>query len=214
MPEHEGLIIAIDGPDGSGKSTQVELLSQYLQARSHTVHTTRASGGTEIGERLREVSLSDAPRSAEVDLHIALAMHTANSEDMQERKRRGEVVIVDRSPASMVAYQIFGSALRDKDYGYDETGKMFGLWGIDELFLLSAAQDALDERRRLREKETDYFEQKDPDYHHQVQAGYRYVPEFLASLSLSTIVRVIDADRSIATIQDEIRASIEPLLTD
>ena len=61
-----GFIIAIDGPDGSGKTTQLTLLKEWLKKKGYKIHSTRASGGTPIGEELRKASLSNTDRSAEV----------------------------------------------------------------------------------------------------------------------------------------------------
>src|SRR3989344_4667849 len=110
--EKAGLVVAIDGPDGAGKSTQVTLLADYFNKRGETVHVTRTSGGTPIGEELRKVSLNpDLPRSGRTDMFISQAMTQALSEDLAPRKSSGEVIVIDRSPLAIVAYNGYGSQM-------------------------------------------------------------------------------------------------------
>ena len=171
-------IIVIDGPDGVGKTTQVTLLESFLKQQGLTVHTTRASGGTPIGEELRKASLSNHPRHPETDLYISLAMHTELSYDITQRKSRGEVVIVDRSPLALLAYNTYGSQLPNKKSGYTACEKLLKLWQIDVFIFMDAPQQLLDTRRKKRGN-NDYFEMQNSDYHHRVREGYEAGLELL-----------------------------------
>jgi len=199
-----GTIIAIDGPDGVGKSTQIELLSKHLKANGKTIHVTRASGGTPIGEELRKASLSLHPRPVETDLYISLAMHTALGYDLKKRKSAGEFVLVDRSPLTIVAYQVFGNHLSPSTAGYEACVKMLKLWDADILFMLEAPQSILDKRRQKRVKATDYFEEKSVDYHHRVQMGYTKAVQAAKELHLPLEIITIDAQPSVAAINRNI----------
>ncbi len=172
------MIVAFDGPDGIGKTTQVQLAAEYLRQQGRPVHVARASGGTPIGEELRKVSLSDTPRPVEVDVYISLAMHTALGLDLQERQAKGQTCIIDRSPLAIVAYNIFGSQLPDKQLGYDAYERMLKLWPLDLLVVFTANQQVLDERRHGRAKQdaiqaNNYFENQDEGFRSRVQDGYR-----------------------------------------
>ena len=66
-----GLVVAFEGPDGVGKSTQLALASEELVENGWAVHATRNLGGTPIGEDLRKVMLSEHERPAETDFHLS-----------------------------------------------------------------------------------------------------------------------------------------------
>ena len=71
----DGQFIVIDGPDGSGKSTQLAMLAEYLCDRGESVVTVRDPGGTEIGEAIRQILLS--PRHDKMAIGTELLLYTA-----------------------------------------------------------------------------------------------------------------------------------------
>ena len=100
-----GIFITFEGPDGSGKSTQVELLARALTGRDPLV--VREPGGTELGERIRDLLLHrPKAMSAVAEMYLFMA---ARAELLEERIRpalaAGRVVIDDRYHDSSVAYQ-------------------------------------------------------------------------------------------------------------
>ncbi|MDO5025134.1 MAG: dTMP kinase [Trueperella sp.] len=101
-----GLFLSFEGGDGSGKSTQAELLAQRLAARGYEVVLTREPGGTELGQEIRQLLLHGghvAPR-AEALLYAAdRAQHVATK--ILPALQRGAVVITDRYLDSSLAYQ-------------------------------------------------------------------------------------------------------------
>ncbi len=108
------MFIAFEGLDGSGKTTQVALLSDFLRARGHAVFTTREPGGTPIGERIRAV-LHDV-RHAEMHPHTELLLYAASraqlvAQEIRPRLARGEIVLSDRFADSTLAYQGYGRGL-------------------------------------------------------------------------------------------------------
>ncbi|HEY4964072.1 MAG TPA: dTMP kinase [Candidatus Saccharimonadales bacterium] len=98
----------VDGIDGVGKSTQIEILKKRLIAEGHRVETSRLPGGTEIGEALRSVMLSDLPRTGLTDIYIAMAMNSELSVQVKKWREDNVIVLVDRSPFCLIAYQSFG----------------------------------------------------------------------------------------------------------
>lgn len=176
-----GKVIVFDGPDGVGKTTQLELTAGWLREEGYDVHTTRASGGTPIGELLRSVSLSDTPRPVEVDVYISLAMHTAVAKDLAKR-RKEQVVLVDRSPMAVIAYNVFGNKLPDTKLGYDAFEKLTTLWHPDLCVYIDVPQNIADERRAKRnnnQKPTDYFENQNHAFHDRVRVGYQKALQLL-----------------------------------
>lgn len=108
-----GLFITLEGGDGSGKTTQAELLTAWLQERGETVVRTREPGGTEVGVQIREIVLhhrGEVDPRAEALLYAAdRAQHIATK--VRPAIERGEVVIQDRYIDSSVAYQGAGRVL-------------------------------------------------------------------------------------------------------
>ncbi|MDM7891015.1 dTMP kinase [Curtobacterium caseinilyticum] len=102
-----GRFITLEGGDGAGKTTQAELLTAWLEEHGRTVVRTREPGGTELGQRIREMVLHErghvAPR-AEALLYAADRAHHVET-IVRPALARGEVVLQDRYIDSSVAYQ-------------------------------------------------------------------------------------------------------------
>jgi dTMP kinase len=109
-----GRFIALEGPDGAGKSVQALRLVDGLRAAGHAVTFTREPGGTHLGEQIREILLNPGPtaRSGEAD---ALLFHAARAQNVRDVIRPalelGEVVVTDRFLWSSRAYQGYGSGV-------------------------------------------------------------------------------------------------------
>ena len=108
-----GVFITLEGGDGSGKTTQAELLREWLATEGRTVVRTREPGGTEVGVEVREIVLhhrGDITPRAEALLYAAdRAHHVATV--VRPALERGDVVIQDRYIDSSVAYQGVGRVL-------------------------------------------------------------------------------------------------------
>ncbi|HEX6350653.1 MAG TPA: dTMP kinase [Candidatus Dormibacteraeota bacterium] len=105
-----GLFLTFEGPEGSGKSTQIELLRQALAAHEPVV--VREPGGTDLGERLRDLVLHDRAMSPAAEMYLFMA---ARAELLAERilpaLAAGKLVIADRYHDSTLAYQGGGRGL-------------------------------------------------------------------------------------------------------
>lgn len=108
------MFITFEGPEGSGKSTQIRRLAAFLEKQGYRVVTTREPGGTDIGDQIRTV-LHDVANTAmaattEVMLYSASrAQHVA--ELIRPRLAAGDVVLCDRFADSTMAYQGYGRGL-------------------------------------------------------------------------------------------------------
>ena len=117
MREKKGIYCIFEGPEGSGKSTQINSLYNRLIKKGYPTHTTKEPGGTKIGAQIR-ASLLDASNykmdpTTEIFLYAAdRAQHT--SEIIIPRLEQGYFIIGDRGPDSSLAYQGYGRGL-DKD---------------------------------------------------------------------------------------------------
>jgi dTMP kinase len=201
-----GRIIYFDGPDGVGKSTQLKMVAKVLRDEGHEVHATRTLGGTHIGEMLREVMLSENERPAATDLHIALACQHALAHDVIRRRQEGEIVLIDRSPLSIIGYQVFGDGL-NKAAGFKATEELIELIRPDLIIVYDAPAEELENRRTQRNHDAghDYFEVKPLAYHKKVAVGFKEA----ASKFGADVVKATD---SIAGVHDHTMKFIDPLL--
>ena len=104
----KGIFITMEGPDGSGKTTQIHLLSEFLKKNNYDVIITREPGGTNIGEAVREILLN--PEFKEMDPTTELLLYTAARAQLMAQVIRpaleaGKAVISDRFIDSALVYQ-------------------------------------------------------------------------------------------------------------
>jgi dTMP kinase len=106
------VFIALEGPEGAGKSTQVRLLEVWLRARGHEPLLTREPGGTEVAEAVRRILLDsdDLPPATELLLMLA-ARSALVAEVIEPALAAGRVVVTDRFHLSTLAYQGYGREL-------------------------------------------------------------------------------------------------------
>ncbi|MFE6256904.1 dTMP kinase [Agromyces sp. NPDC057865] len=203
-----GVFITLEGGDGSGKTTQAELLREWLSGEGRTVLRTREPGGTEVGVEIREIVLhhrGDISPRAEALLYAAdRAHHVATV--VRPALERGEVVIQDRYIDSSVAYQGVGRVLDP------EAVRGLSEWATEGLapdltILLDLDADAA--RGRLDEARTRYdrLEAEASEFHDRVRAAYLALAEAEPGRFL-----VVDAARPVDEIAGDIRGRVAHLL--
>lgn len=109
----KGLFITFEGVDGCGKSTQINLLSQYLKEHGYEVLLTREPGGKGLGEKLREILLNyDGEVSNRCESFLFLADRAQHIDVIvNPAVNAGKIVLCDRHTDSTVAYQGYGRGL-------------------------------------------------------------------------------------------------------
>ncbi|TEU21353.1 MAG: dTMP kinase [Gammaproteobacteria bacterium] len=109
-----GKFITIDGVEGAGKSTQIEFICEYLKAKGVNVILTREPGGTDVGEKIRTLLLSNSTGKMHADTELML-MFAARNEHIQNKiipaLEQGDWVLSDRFTDSSYAYQGGGRGL-------------------------------------------------------------------------------------------------------
>jgi len=105
------MFITLEGPDGSGKSSQIEPLAEFMREQGYRVVTTREPGGTEISTQIRNVLMnlknkSMHPRTETLLFCAARAQHV--EEFIRPHLERGDIVLCDRFSESTLAYQGYG----------------------------------------------------------------------------------------------------------
>jgi dTMP kinase len=203
-----GLFITFEGGDGVGKSTQMNLLSAYLESRGHAVTVTREPGGTPLGAQIRELVLHSrdhiAPR-AEALLYAADRAHNVET-IVRPALERGDIVLQDRYFDSSVAYQGSGRVL-----GADDI-KRISLWAAGDLvpdltILLDLDESAAGARLVAQDKPFDRFESEKAEFHRKVRTAFLGVAADEPERFL-----VIDASQPIDVISEAIVTRLSPLL--
>jgi dTMP kinase len=191
------MFVTFEGIDGSGKTTQVELLRQELERRGHEVVATREPGGTALGEGIRELVLHgvDMVAWAEAALYAAARAQLV-SEVIAPALERGAVVLCDRYVDSSLAYQGTGRGL-----GLDRVLELNlnAVAGLlpDTTFLLAIDPDDAAGRSSAQ---LDRIEREGTEFMHRVDEAYRE----LATAYPQRMV-VLDGARPPATLAREIR---------
>lgn len=105
------MFITLEGPDGSGKSTQAQLLTVFLRQHGYTVLLTREPGGTPIGEQVRSIlnNLENTAMHPRTEILLFQASRAQHVEELiKPHLNKGDLVICDRYADSTLAYQGYG----------------------------------------------------------------------------------------------------------
>ena len=203
----KGLFIVMEGPDGSGKTTQINLLEQYLKEAGYECLITREPGGTVRGEEVRELILN--PEYKEMSPVTEMLLYAASRAQLVHEVigpalEAGKIVISDRFVDSSIVYQ--GIA---RNLGISTVAAVnapgIGIYRPDGIFFIDLSE-AEGIRRKKNQKKLDRMEQESIDFHHLVSEGYRKV------LAERPEVIKIDGGKDIDVIQKKIRNHVDELL--
>ena len=203
----KGLFIVMEGPDGSGKTTQINLLKEYLEEAGYECLITREPGGTVIGEEVRQLILN--PEHKEMSPVTEMLLYAASRAQLVHEVigpalEEGKIVISDRFVDSSIVYQGIARKLGISTVSAVNAPGI-GIYRSDGIFFIDLSE-AEGLRRKKEQKNLDRMEQEGIDFHHMVSEGYRKV------LSGRPEVMKIDGGRSIDTIQKKIRNHVDELL--
>lgn len=199
-----GFLIIFDGIDGVGKTTQLKLAQQKLEAAGWPVSATRNLGGSPIGEALREVLLQPIERPPATDLYVSVAIQEALIPALAAERQAGKLVLMDRGPLSLAAYQIYGSGV-DEANGWSYVAKGMSALRPDLVITYQCDTKTAVERARKHSQHADYFESKSLEYFERVAHGFQVAAEHYP-------IQVINADQSIEAVQAETWRIIEHAL--
>jgi dTMP kinase len=203
-----GLFITLEGGDGSGKTTQIELLKTWCDTTGHPVVVTREPGGTDLGVELRTIILHStgfiAPR-AEALLYAADRAHHIHTV-VAPALKAGAIVVQDRYLDSSVAYQGAGRVLDPTEI------RNLSLWATEGLmpdvtFLLDVPAALAKERQGKSERSFDRLEAEALDFHERVRESYLAIAQ-----EFPKRVVVLDGTQPVDTLHQLIVQRVSALL--
>jgi dTMP kinase len=202
-----GLFITLEGPDGSGKSTIANLLGEYFKKLgiNHTI--TREPGGTQIGEKIRDI-IVDNRNSAMGAETEALLFAASRAQHVHEKilpsLEEGKVVVCDRFLFSSLAYQGIGRGL-----GVERVKMIneFGLRGIKPDLIIFFDCDPAFTILRKTKSGGDRLELLGDEFHQRVYEGYKEIIKMYPEN-----VEIIDAKKPIKEVYLDVVKLIDALL--
>ncbi|NLC13162.1 MAG: dTMP kinase [Chloroflexi bacterium] len=198
------MFITFEGPEGSGKSTQLPRLAQFLEDSSLQVVKTREPGGTKIGDQIREVlvRMDNTELHPRTEILLFLAARAQLVEELIiPSLKQGKIILCDRYGDSTLAYQGYGHGL---DLETLRAMLQFATGGLkpDLTILLDVDVFTGLKRKKIKEEwnRLDAFELS---FHERVRAGYKILAE-----QEPERWKIVDATQDPDQVQMEIRALV------
>ncbi len=198
------MFITLEGPEGSGKTSHIPYLVEYLREKGYTVFPTREPGGTSIGEQIREVihdlkNVEMHPRTETLLYQAARAQIV--EQVIKPRLKAGEVVISDRYYDSTIAYQGYGHQQdleQVRALVKYATGEL-----IPDLTVLLDVDIEEGLRRKKKDNEWNRLDAYTVEFHQRVRAGYL---EMAKSEPRRWVV--IDGSQPLEIVRDSVKTTI------
>jgi len=200
----KGRFISLEGIEGTGKSTQAKLLSDYLKDKGFNIVLTEEPGGTQIGLRIRELLLSVEHKGMTAVTELLL-YNASRSQHIREiilpAISRGAIVITDRFTDSTIAYQGFGRGI---DPGLIDSIDLIATGRLrPDITILLDLDAEVGLKRNKGINKIDRLELEDLEFHQRVRNGYYSLAE-----KEPERIKLIDASAGIQEIHNRISSII------
>ncbi len=198
------MFITLEGPEGSGKTTQIPELAEFLHQAGYDILTTREPGGTPISDQIRAILLDNEntamhPRTEILLFQASRAQHV--EQVIRPHLGKGGVVLCDRYADSTLAYQGYGYGLNIEDL---RTIIEFATSGLTpDLTLLLDVEPETGLLRRSQGGDVNRLDAYDLAFHHRVREGYHQLAQEQPDRWVT-----VDANQSPDFVQREIRRAV------
>ncbi len=201
----KGLFITFEGADGCGKTTQINMLKDYLQKRGYNIVFTREPGGIGLGERIREILLNyDGEVSDKCEAFLYLADRAQNVDiTIRPAVESGKIVLCDRHTDSSVAYQGYG---RMQDIQKIKMLNGIATGGLNPDLTIVFDIDVETSMKRVG-TEKDRLESAGKDFYNRVRNGYIELAK-----QEPDRIKLVDASKSIDEVFEQVLNIINEFL--
>jgi len=192
------VFITFEGIEGSGKSTQIELLQASLKEEGYSVEVLREPGTTQLGERIRDVFLEKTDEQVDPMTEAFLLYASRKHLDqnfLQEHLKKDSIVIADRYSDATVAYQCYGKGLSEDFVKYIH--EKSNLLSPDLTFYMDITAEA--SKSRIDNRELDRMESESIDFFNKVRLGYLEIAK-----SNPDRIIILDSELSVKDLQNTI----------
>jgi len=198
------MFITLEGPEGSGKTSHVQPLAEYLRVKGFTVFPTREPGGTSIGEQVRVVlhSLKNVEMNPRTETLLYQAARAQFVEEVvKPRLTLGEIVLSDRYADSTIAYQGYG---HQQDLEQVRTLVRYATGGlVPDLTVFLDVDVEIGISRKSKSQEWNRLDAYTLEFHQRVRAGYLEMIKQEPDRWM-----VVDARKDWEPVQQQLRAAI------
>ncbi len=203
----KGLFIVVEGIDGSGKTTQIKNLYEYLTSKGIPTTVTREPGGTVIGEKIRDIVLDKAHKNMDAITEMLLiaasrAQHVV--EFISAKQKAGVTVICDRYVLSSYVYQGVARGIELETVKKVNEYAMSGVIPDITFFINIDNEESV--KRRSERQVNDRIENEDNSFHIKVCNGYREMVKHLDN------VEIIDGMQKVENVTLDIVTHINKLI--
>lgn len=200
-----GKFITLEGVDGAGKTSHIEFIKEYLTNLKLDFIMTREPGGTELGERLREILLHDEMRPKTETILMFAARNEHIEKVIRPGLTSGAIVISDRFTDASYAYQSGGKGVEDEEIDVLKDLVQKNLQP-DLTFLFDLPVE-VSIKRLKKTRKLDKFENEEKGFHENVRKKY-----LMLAKNNPKRFSVLNSEKSIDEIQSQIKIRLDELL--
>lgn len=206
----KGIFITVEGPDGSGKTTIIQMLAEKLEKEGYEIVATREPGGIEIAEQIRQVILD--PKNTAMDprteaLLYAAARRQHLAEKVKPALERGKIVLCDRFVDSSLAYQGHARGLGiDEVYSINQFA-IESMMPKMTLYFDVAPEVGLERINKNKGREVNRLDLEKLEFHQKVREGYTMIAERFPERIVT-----IDASKELEEVYVQAEAKIKEIL--